>query len=393
MSLPQTQPIPDDPEQLPPARRRRARRLLAPLDADQRAAFADLTMRRAALSVDFFLFSILCGAVIALGLALNAPAVLVLGAALAPLLAPFVGISLATALGSGKHFLRSLAGLLVGGGLVLVAGWVVGSLALSYMPLNLTLAHHATQLSWISVLVAAIAALLTVAAVAGAGPEGYGLLAPFTNVALVYMLYVPLAAAGFGLGSGAPNLWPDGLVVFAIYLSGGALLGALTLALVGFRPLTLFGYSLGGVVTLVCIILLIGLGGAGAAIGGQVGLPTPVPSPTPTWTLTPTPTNTPIPPTATSTPTPTLTATPTPTDTPTPTPTPVLAVVQAGDAGGAFYRDAPDGEVIGLLANGSVVQVLSEPVDAGGKTWLQVITPDNQSAWILAELLTPQQNP
>jgi hypothetical protein len=68
-------------------------------------------------------------------------------------------------------------------------------------------------------------------------------------------------------------------------------------------------------------------------------------------------------------------------------------VVQAGDAGGAFYRDAPDGEVIGLLANGSVVQVLSEPVDAGGKTWLQVITPDNQSAWILAELLTPQQNP
>jgi len=178
--------------------------------------------------------------------------------------------------------------------------------------------------------------------------------------------------------------------VFAIYLSGGALLGALTLALVGFRPLTLFGYSLGGAVTLVCVILLIGLGGAGAAIGGQVGLPTPIPSPTPTATLTPTPTETPIPPTATFTPTPTLTATPTPTETPTPTPTPVLAVVDAGDAGGAFYRDEPDGQVMGLLANGTVVQVIAGPVEAGGKTWLQVIIPNTQQAWILAELLQPQ---
>ena len=390
MSLPQTQPIPDDPEQLPPARRRRARRLLAPLDADQRAAFADQTMRRAGLSVDFFLFSILAGIVLALGVALNEPAVLVLGAALSPLMAPFVGTALATALGSGRHFLRSLAGLLVGAGLVLALGWVGGSLALDSMPLNLTLAQHATQLSWISILVTAVAAVLTVAAVAGAGPDGYGWLAPFTNVALAYMLYLPLAAAGFGLGSGAPFLWPDGLVVFAIYLSGGALLGALTLALVGFRPLTLFGYSLGGAVTLVCVILLIGLGGAGAAIGGQVGLPTPIPSPTPTATLTPTQTETPIPPTATFTPTPTLTATPTPTETPTPTPTPVLAVVDAGDAGGAFYRDAPDGQVIALLANGTVVQVIAGPVEAGGKSWLQVLTPDNQQAWILAVLLQPQ---
>jgi hypothetical protein len=280
-----------------------------------------------------------------------------------------------------------LLGLLVGGILVLAAGWAGGSLAQDTMPLNLTLAQHATQLSWISLLVAALAAVLMVAAVAQAGPEGYGWLAPFTNVALAYMLYVPLAAAGFGLGSGAPGLWPDGLVVFAIYLSGGALLGALTLALVGFRPLTLFGYSLGGVVTLICIILLIGLGGAGAVIGGQVGLPTPVPSPTATWTLTPTATSTPIPPTATSTATPTLTPTATPTDTPTPTPTPVLAVVQAGEAGGAFIRDNPDGDVIGLLANGTLVRVVSAPQEAGGKTWLNVLTPDGQSAWILAELL------
>ena len=36
------------------------------------------------------------------------------------------------------------------------------------------------------------------------------------NIALVYTLYLPLVVAGFGLGSSAPHLFPDGLVVFAM---------------------------------------------------------------------------------------------------------------------------------------------------------------------------------
>jgi len=110
MSLPQTEQIPDDPERLPPARRRRARRLLAPLNSDERAAFLDNFAHRTAPSVDFFIFSLLAGLVFAIGLMINSPAVLVLGAVLAPLMAPVVGISLGTVLGSGRYFLRSLAG-------------------------------------------------------------------------------------------------------------------------------------------------------------------------------------------------------------------------------------------------------------------------------------------
>ena len=389
MNLPQTKSTPDDPEKLPPARRRRASRLLAPLDADERTAFIDQTIRRALPSVDFYLFSIVAGLVIGMGLALDEPAVLVLGAALAPVMAPFVGISLATALGSMRHFLRSMLGVLIGAGLVLLTGWAVGFLAQSWLPLNPSLAHHQVQLSWIGLAVLVVSAALTVAAVVQVGQDGQSFLAPLTNAALAYMLYVPLTAAGFGLSSNVPDLWPDGLVVYAVYLSVGALVGALTLAIVGFRPLTLFGYSLGGVITLVVIILLIGLGGAGAAIGGQVGLPTPIPSPTPTYTLTPTATSTQIPPTATSTATPTLTPTPLPTETPTPTATPMLAIVQAGEAGGAFLRAEPDGERIGLLANGTTVQVISAPTEVGGKIWLQVIAPDNLRGWMLQELLSP----
>ena len=54
------------------------------------------------------------------------------------------------------------------------------------------------------------------------------------SAALAYELYVPLALAGFGLGSQVPHLWPDGLVVFALHLAWSALLGALTSGIDGF---------------------------------------------------------------------------------------------------------------------------------------------------------------
>ncbi len=57
--------FPNDPDRLPPARRRRARRLLTPLDADERAAFLDEIAHRTYPSFDFFLFSLLAGAIFA----------------------------------------------------------------------------------------------------------------------------------------------------------------------------------------------------------------------------------------------------------------------------------------------------------------------------------------
>ena len=61
MSLPKSENFPDDPDLLPPARRRGARRLLAPLDADERAATIDHMAHRTSPSFDFFLFSLVAG--------------------------------------------------------------------------------------------------------------------------------------------------------------------------------------------------------------------------------------------------------------------------------------------------------------------------------------------
>src|SRR4030065_360794 len=126
MSLPKTERIPDDPELMPPARRRRARRLLAPLEADERAIVLDQLRRRTSSSFDFFLFSIVSGVIFCSGIILNAPALLVLGAIFAPLMAPLIGLSFGTVVGSYKLFARSLAGMVIGCLLVFIVGIVAG---------------------------------------------------------------------------------------------------------------------------------------------------------------------------------------------------------------------------------------------------------------------------
>jgi uncharacterized membrane protein len=402
MNIPPTEAIPDDPNGLPPARRRRARRLLAPLNADERAAFLDELAHRAAPSFDFFLFSLISGLVIGLGMALDAPAVLVVGAALAPLLAPVMGLALGTAAGSGKLFGRAVVGLAIGCGLAFAGGAGVGWLARNLPGLTASLpflpalnpaspaAFSHAQLSWLNFAVLALSAVWMAAAIADPGRSA----AP-ASVVLAYELYLPLAAGGFGLGGLTPHLFPDGLVVFTIHLAAAVLLAAITLALMGYRPLTLFGYTLTGALLLAGIVVVIGLSSAGAVITARFGLPTLIPTATFTPTPVPpsaTPTLTPIPPTATLTPTPTLTPTLTPTVTPTPNPTPVYARINSAEGGGALVRKEPGGAAIGSLLNGAIVEITGPPVQQGDKTWLPVRA-GNLSGWIDRIILGPAPTP
>ncbi|MBC8505946.1 MAG: DUF389 domain-containing protein [Anaerolineales bacterium] len=393
MSLPRTEQTPDDLKRLSPARRRRAQRLLLPLSADEREAFLDDIAHRTSPSIDFYLFSLLAGLIIALGLWLDAPALLVLGALFAPTMTPLVGIALGTISGSMRFFGRSLIGLLTASLLVFVTSLSVGFMASYWKPFEFTQAYLHTQLAWHHFVVLAVGSILTTVAIVRTRRR-----AAVASVALAYELYVPLAAAGVGLGSGVPHLWPDGLVVFSIHLAWAAILGTLTLLILGFRPLTIFGYTAGGVLTIVGIILLIGLGGAGAAVGGQVALPTLTPSdtPPPTETLTPSPTGTasitPIPPTVTLPATLTASITVPPSDTPVPSPTPVYAIVSAPEEyNGAILRDGPSfaNTAITSILNGTLIEILSEiPTQTDNVAWLNVKLPDGPEGWMLQSAIT-----
>jgi hypothetical protein len=371
---------------------------LLPLTSDERAVVEETLAHRAIPSFDFFLFSLVAGGVIAFGYWVDEPALILLGVWLAPVMSPLVGLSLGTITGSIRYFAHSLAGLLIGLGFVWVTSMLAGFAARAWMPLTFTQAYVHAQVNWADFLLLAAGAVGTTLALVRKERE-----ARWPSIALAYELYLPIAAAGFGVGNGVPHLWPDGLVVFAMHLAWSVLLGALTLAILGFRPLTLFGYTLSGVVALSGLMLLLLVSGAGAVLGAQVALPTATatitPSPIPP-TQTPTITPTPIPPTQTPTPTVTETSTSTPTMTPSPVPTPVLALVDAPEEfGGARLRkehsfNAP---VVITLANGTLVQILSDvPVEQENALWVEVWVPEYElQGWVVQVLLlaaTPAPN-
>ncbi|MGE5123514.1 MAG: DUF389 domain-containing protein [Acidobacteriaceae bacterium] len=391
MSLPKSEHIPDDPDLMPPARRRRARRLLAPLEVDERAIVLDQLRRRTTPSFDFFLFSVLSGLVFSVGLVMNAPALLVLGAVFAPVMAPVVGLSLGTVVGSFKFFFRSLVGVAIGGLLVFMVGFAAGVIGRMWMPLTLSLAYLNAEISWINMIVLTVGAVFTAATMAH---HERSPAAP--SVALAYTLYLPLVSAGLGMGSGAQHLFPDGLVVFAIHLAWGAFLGAITLAILGFKPMTFLGYTFGGVVALIGAALVVGFGAYSTTLG-WFGTPLAVPTYTPTATTTRTPipptptrTHTPVPPTLTQTVTVTPTRTSTSTKTPTPTPVPVYARI--GPVEGALIREEPGFSSAVLypgIMQGILVQLIGNPLEMEGYTWVKVLViEDKREGWILRSLLT-----
>ncbi len=398
MSLPKSEYIPDDPDLMPPARRRRARRLLAPLEADERSIILDQLRRRTSPTFDFFLFSVISGIVFCVGVMLDSPVVLVLAAVMAPLMAPLIGLSLATVVGSYKFFARSLVGLVIGCWLVFLMGIAAGILGRVWLPASLTQAYLNAELSLDNIIVVTIGAVFTAATMVHheRSPS-----AP--SIALAYTLFLPLVAAGYGLGSGVPHLFPDGLVVFAIHLAWAALLGAITLAILGFRPMTFLGYTLGGVVTLLGVAAVVGVGAYSLTLG-WFAPPMAIPTYTATATLTRTPvpptatrTVTPVPPTLTPTVTPTRTPTTTPTQTYTPSPVPVYARI--GPEQGASLRSGPgfDYEPIypGIM-QGVLVQLLGETQEVEGVLWVRVLViEDDREGWMMQSLLdiaTPEPN-
>jgi hypothetical protein len=333
-------------------------------------------------------------------LILNSAPLLVLGAICAPLMAPVVGLSLGTVIGSFKFFVLNLIGLFLGCILVFVVGLLVGYFSGAWMEWDLEQAYFHAQLSWENFLLLFVGAIFTSALLVRRERS-----AAAPSVALAYTLYLPLVVAGFGFGSGTEFLWPDGLVVFTVHLAWAALAGAITLAIMGFRPLTLFGYTLGGAVALLCVILLIGFSGISAVLGA-FGQPLAVPTqvPTSTLTLTPVPptptlTLTPVPPTLTLTPTYTSTPSVTPSLTPTLTPTPLYARIDApGESGGANLRVEPGfgGRTITSLLNGTLVIILPDLADVDGRIWAHVIVvADGREGWVMQDLLlvpTPAPN-
>lgn len=394
MSLPSIEPTPDEPEVLSPARRRRRQRALLPQDSSERAEFLRELARRTVPSFDFFLFSLLSGLTLALALLLDAPALFLLAALLAPFMAPAVAMALGAVSGTGSFILQSLGSLGIGSLIVFLCGTIAGWASTLLPQRAYQQAGYYSSFSWPYFLVLVIGAALTAYLLARA-PRQKPLV---SSVAIAYGLYLPVGAAGFGLISGGSGLWPHGLILFLVHLLWTVVAAVLTLAILGLRPLNAAGYLISAVYGLVAVGALALALPLASSTSLQAGAPSPesvtegvsqvqateTPSPTPSPTATATATITPS-----ITPTRTLVPTRTATVTFTPEPTPVWARINASEGGGALIREEPDYDaaVVQSILNETLVEVLPDVIDSGGVIWARVRLVNGKEGWIVRSLL------
>jgi hypothetical protein len=409
-SEPDTQPNPEPTQEFVSARARRRRaqrRAYFPTDKEERAALFEHLTRRAFPSYELFVFSLLSGAILGLGYFFNAQALLIFGILVAPLLTPWIGMALGVVAGAPRLFLQTLTALLVSSALIFISGSLAGLASRNFQPLNFNEAFTHSRLWWPDLIVLTIGAILITISFVRSEDRPY-----LPSALLTYEFYLPLSAAGFGLGSGVAELWPQGALVFLIHLAWATFFGLITLFFLRFYPT-----STGGIVftALVFIILIAGLAsftGFARWTMERAGLLSPVPAtaiitiPSPTLpfaadTESPRPEqSTAIIGVPTGIPSRTVGATPSqatlpPTETSTATvtaePTPILAFIRASEGGGAFIREEPGGIVVATLGNGSVVTIVPNDLqDVDGVIWVHVFTTVNDvrvEGWMIQTVL------
>ncbi len=400
-------PKPETTTPLSPRRRRVTRRSHIPADAEGQAELIASLARRAYPSIELFVFSLVCGAILGLGYLLDSQAVLLLGALVAPLMTPWVGFLLAMLTGSIRFMSETLMALLISLIFVFLGGLLTGFAARLLMPITLNNVFIHSRL-WLPELVVFVLGAITLV-ISFARSEDR----PFLpSVIVAYAFFLPISASAFGIGSGLPNVWLQGLLVFLTHFALTSTIGLVTLLILRLRP-TSGGIILSVVMIVIFAGILIALIGSGAPATQTDALPQSTPtnanqtaplSPTTDLSSVPEPSATPLvqspsrTPTADNiTPSPvplTLEITLPPTETPTITltipPSPVYGKVQANEGGGANLRDAPGGTYIMTLLNGTIVETYSEFQLLNGTTWVKVFAQVNGQrieGWLLESVI------
>src|SRR5512147_24981 len=229
------------PEQTPEfvsarARRRRAlRRAQFPTDEAGRAELFTHLVRRAFPSYELFVFSLVAGAILGVGYLFNAQAILIFGILVAPLLTPWIGTALSIVAGAFRLFAQTVLALLVSSLIIFLGGLLAGFASRPFQPLTFNEAFIHSRLWWPDLVALTIGAILITISFVRSEDRPY-----LPSALLAWELFLPLCAAGFGLGAGVDGIWPQGLSVFVVHLAWGTFFGLITLFFLHFYP-TSFG--------------------------------------------------------------------------------------------------------------------------------------------------------
>ncbi|MBN2046336.1 MAG: DUF389 domain-containing protein [Anaerolineaceae bacterium] len=416
MSLPTSEPVIQDDDNLSPARRRRKNRRIVPQGTNNRLKFLKELTHQATPAVEQYVLAVLSAIVLAAAILSDSPAFYMLATMLAPFMAPVVGLALATIIGSLQFFFQSLIGMLITSAVVFLGGVLTG-LFVQPEPSEFTQAYQLAYVSVPDFLVLAFGAAVTIYQLVR-NPERKPLI---SNAALVYEILLPLGVAGFGLTSQIPDLFSTAMVTFLLHTGLATLIGAIVLGIVGLRPNDFLGYLMSGALILLCVV-------GAVAINGSIQLPemphleaavlpTSIPteviatlrqSPTDpaeteeaatlTATTKPSPTATTPPQQTPTTPEPTETSAPTATPTQAPTVIPQLGMIAAKEGNGARFRTSPyfSAEAVAdpyaTLLNDTYVSVF-ETVENEDGTWahIRLISNKEIEGWVLRSLISIEE--
>jgi hypothetical protein len=236
MSLPSSERLPNDINELPPARQRHIRRQPKSATLAEQQILLDSLVKLTAPTPAFFSRTLL--GVVALGVAfyLHNLAILIVAIVVLPFQAPLFGLALFPITLNAKHAIKSLISLV----LLLLIAFGAGALAGLFQTLNypdpLGL-YRFSALYWMDMIIVSFSVFLTVLSLTrqGKAPQGMGVL-------LSYTLLVPVAVIGFGLSNGLRPLWTGALFVALVHLGLAAVLGVFSFAVLGLPPRKTLGW-------------------------------------------------------------------------------------------------------------------------------------------------------
>ncbi len=372
-------------------RRRRQHRLLVMPEEGDLSARLESMARRAAPTFDFFVFSLLCGAVLGVGYLLDSSAILLAALLVAPVLAPWVGVGLAAATGEIRFMGQTLGGFFTAIVMIFATGFLAGLASRIWLPMTFSQAFLHARLWWPDLALVVIGTVILTLAFIQSEEKPV-----LPSIMLAYGFFLPTSAAGFGLGNSVQGLWPQALLVLLVYLAISLVISVMVFYFMRFRPFATAGYALGAGVFIVSVVIVAGIAGIGSIISAQgtreppTAIVNEVRTPTPALTaqiLQPSATP------AISIATPSIilmTATPFLSPTPSPLPTPIYGRISSpGD--GAIIRGNPSGAPITTIQNGYLVEIQPDaPVLKDGNYWIHVVVKTASrdiDGWVLQNLI------
>ncbi len=369
-----------------PTRLHRRRQVYFPhLSDPQQVETLENLARQVAPTFDFFTYSILAGALLTAGLLLKSLPLLTAGAAVAPFMAPLLGMQLGLAAGSTRLFFRSFGGLLLGISLVLICGVVAGSTGYppAWNPFPLSAFRNTIPLDTIFLLLASV----IVTTILFLQEKSSSRIA---SVVLAFFIYTEVSLCGIWLGRGSLVNSMQPLTLTGLMILAAASLGCIPFIISGYRQAHKIGYLV-PLALFFLAVLMIWKHTSGTPIGKtppilfQTATVTPSPSISPTIQASLTSTPSKVIPTSTRK----------PTNTTTPDSRDILVVNVEGQAI-ARLRSEPgyNKPVLLMIPNGESVKFLGNNQVIDGVTWIEVSTKDGTIGWMVQTVFdTPTPAP